>query len=674
MKLIIAEKQIAARRIAEILSKDSPKQISENRLSLYDVGNETLVVPLSGHILDVDYPKQYNDWRSTNLHSLVQAPIEYKPSANHIVAMLRKYAPKTDSVVVSTDFDTEGESIGREALNIIQEKQKKLKIQRARFSAITKDEVDKAFGSLCEVDYNLADSADARREIDLLWGAVLTRFVSLSSGRLGKQFISVGRVQTPTLALIVDKEKERLAFKPEKYWVLSALFHKDIDFEGTHKEGKFWDQDKVQAAYDKIKDSKTGTVKKVEKKKKRLKPPTPFNTTGFLRAASSIGFSPSAAMSTAESVYMAGFISYPRTDNTVYPKNSELKKILEKFEDHPDFGEHAKEILSKGKLTPTKGKKKTTDHPPIMPMQPVEKSKLDARQWKIYELIVRRFLATLSPICELDVVRAEIDVKKEIFVSNGQTIVKPGWKGVYPYSKVKETRLPELEKGDEVDIKKFNLEEKETQPPKRYSPSSLIKKMEDLGLGTKSTRPAIISKLQYRSFIRGTKSYEPTQVAFALIDALSKYAEDITQPKMTSELEKEMEKVQEGKKQRSEVVKESRNMLGEVLEELSSHNQEIGNSLRKAAGNAEVLGKCDCGGEFRIIRSRKTGKRFVGCTNYSKGCRNSFPLPQKGSIVPTDKTCPECNSPIIKVKSRRSYEMCLDPKCVTKKDWGKKKK
>ncbi|MCD4739761.1 DNA topoisomerase I [archaeon] len=674
MKLIIAEKQIAARRIAEILSKGKATTIQEKRLSIFDIGNDTLVVPLRGHILSVDYPKQYNDWRSTNLHSLIKAPIQYTPSEKDIVAVLRKYAPKTKEVIISTDFDTEGESIGKEAVDILQEKNPKIKVARTRFSAITTEEVDHAFNNICELDYNLADSADARREIDLLWGAVLTRFVSLSSGRLGHKFLSVGRVQTPTLALIVDLELQRQAFKKEAYWIISAIFNKQFNFEGTHKEGKFWKEDQVKQIYEKIKDEKQGTVTKVTKSKKNLKPPVPFNTTGFLRAAANLGLSPSRAMSIAETLYMAGYVSYPRTDNTVYPPSLNLKKILQKFESHSEFGEHAKKILSRGKITPTKGPKKATDHPPITPMEPTTKSRLDAQQWKIYELIVRRFFATLSPKCELNVVKVEIDVKQELFICNGQTLIEPGWKEVYPYSTVKEVRLPELEKGEKIEIKQLTLTEKETKPPARYTPAALIKKMEDLGLGTKSTRPEIIKKLQYRAYIQGTKNYEPTKIAFALIEALKKHASDITDPNMTAELEKDMEKVQGGKKKKQQLVQSSQTMLSTVLDKLSSKNQEIGNSLREAAGQTDTLARCECGGDLRIIRSRKTGKRFVGCTNYAKGCRHSFPLPQKGTVTQTDKICPHCGSPVIKVRLRRVFEMCLDPHCETKKDWGKKKK
>ena len=482
----------------------------------------------------------------------------------------------------------------------------------------------------------------------------------------------MGRVQTPTLALIVDREKERRAFKPTPYWELLAVFKKGKEFEASHKTGKFTEEPKE--LFEKLKPQKSGTVKSVQKKKKNLSAPTPFNTTDFLRAASSIGVGPSRAMSIAETLYTSGFISYPRTDNTVYPESIKLKKIVESFAGS-EFDKAARLVLAQKKLVPTKGRKQTTDHPPIHPVAPASSKVLPADQWKVYELIVRRFFATLLPKCELDTVRAIIDLLGEEFVANGQTVQLPGWKEVYTYSKTKEVELPPLAEGDSVELKDLSLLAKETQPPKLYTPSALIKALEDKNLGTKSTRPAIIKKLVDRHYIRGTKNYEPTEVAFAVISVLEKVAPDITSPKMTSGLEKEMEQIGAGKKKRPEVVDDSREMLGVIMKKLTAGYDEISKSLRGAVADANTLGKCDCGGDLRIITSRASGKRFVGCSNYSTGCRVSYPLPQKGKVIPLGTVCEPCGTPRIKVlNGRRSYEMCIDMNCETKKDWGKKKK
>jgi DNA topoisomerase-1 len=665
MRLVIAEKAIAAKRIAEILASKEPRPIKHGSVYVYDIGDDTLVVPLKGHVLDVDYPREYSNWRSANLYQLVDAPVVYKPIAD-VVGVLKDYAKGATRCTIATDFDTEGESIGREAVTILA---KSIPVDRARFSAITPEEVREAFAHLAKLDGNLADSADARREVDLIWGAVLTRFISLASGRLGHEFLSVGRVQTPTLALIVDREKERRAFKPEPFWVISAIFHKTVDFEGVHEAGEF--QERPGGVFEKIKDEKKARVESLDKKKRELNPPTPFNTTDFLRAAAGIGISPSRAMQLAESLYMSGFISYPRTDNTVYPESIRVKDVVKKFTAHPVFAKHAGKILAQKKITPTEGRKRATDHPPIYPVELANRESLDPAAWKVYELVVRRFFSTLAPKAELELTRAVLDVKGEKFVATGQVMLVPGWKEFYPYSKTSEVELPPLSTGELVEIKALNLEEKMTQPPKQYSPAALIKAMEDLNLGTKSTRPEIIKKLIDRKYVVGTKAYEPTPVAFAVVDALEKHVSDITSPEMTSKLEGEMEGIASGAKKKDVVVRDSRVFLGQVLTKMNAAREGIGAELRKAALQTVSAGACPrCGSEMRVIVSRKTRKRFVGCSGYPK-CSNSYPLPQKGRVEFLGTFCDKCGAPRIKVTGRRPYEMCLNMNCETKADWKK---
>jgi len=327
MDLVIAEKHSAAKTLANILGK--PKQVKKGRVKCYELQDMTMV-PLRGHIKNPDFPKQYNNWRSTDLQELTEAPIQYQETRKSIGNTIRHYAKKADTLTIATDFDREGESIGKEAIQITQEKNKDIPIKRARFSSLTGEEVNKAFGDLKEFDWNLANSADARREIDLIWGAVLTRYISLAANRLGKSFLSVGRVQTPTLAEIVDREKQRKDFTPKPYWQPWIKCQKNNKgFKAYYKKKKLFKKEKAQ----KLKQLGPGKaqVNKVNKNKYTRKPPTPFNTTKFLREASNIGFSPSAALSIAESLYQDGIISYPRTDNTHYPDSLNLKNILEQL-------------------------------------------------------------------------------------------------------------------------------------------------------------------------------------------------------------------------------------------------------------------------------------------------------------------------------------------------------
>ncbi len=674
MKLIVSEKAIAGKRIAEILGKGKVKTLSELNAQLYEFeseGKKTFVIPLRGHIQDVDFPKKYNYWTGTDLRKLAKVEVEYVSSEKFITNLLEKKAKEFSEVIIATDADREGESIGVEALDYLKKGNPKLEIKRALFSAMTEKDINDSFSNLIKVDYAFAESANARREIDLIWGAVLTRFISIVSGRMGKEFLSVGRVQSPVLYLIVKREKERNAFKVEKYWEIKALLEKDkIKFEASHKKGKF--KSKEEALKVLNKNPKKAVVLRVEKKHRSISKPLPFNTTSFLRASTSIGFSAGQAMNIAETLYQQGFISYPRTDNTKYPPTLNLRKLLEETAKVKEFSALANKLLSKKSLEPSFGKE-TKDHPPIHPVSAVDKGKLGDRSFKIYELIVRRFYATLGDKAETENLSVEFDLEKELFVSNGQRILNLGWKEFYPYSSIKEVLLPALNKGDKVDVKKLDLLEKETQPPSRYSQGALLKLMEDLNLGTKSTRHNIIQKLYARKYVIGAKAIEPTNLAFAVTDVLEKYSNKVIEPEMTSEVEEQMNLISAKKKSKEEVVEHSRDLLLIILKDLFEHKLSIANEIKAGLSEDKIVGKCPkCKeGELRIIFSRNK-KYFLGCTSYPK-CTNTYPLPQKGRVSPTDDLCKECNMPMVSVQGKRfRFNMCIDPDCPSKDEWKKK--
>ncbi|MFH1663692.1 MAG: DNA topoisomerase I [archaeon] len=674
MKLIISEKSIAGKRIAEILGKGKTKTLFEKKAQLFEFdfsGEKAFVIPLRGHIEDVDFPKKFNNWTGTDLRKLVNTEIEYIPSEKAITSLLEGKAKEFSEVIIATDADREGESIGVEALDYLKKGNPKIKIKRALFSAITQKDIDDSFSSLIEVDFALADSANARREIDLIWGAVLTRFISIVSGRMGKSFLSVGRVQSPVLYLIVKREKERNAFKPEKYWEIKALLEKDkMLFEAVPKKGRFLDKKEAEKIINRK--PKTAKVLRVEKKHRIISKPIPFNTTSFLRAATSIGFSAGQAMNIAETLYQTGFISYPRTDNTKYPASLDLKKLVIETGKTKEFSVLSKKLLGQENLTASFGKE-SKDHPPVHPVSSAEKGKLGERSFKIYELIVRRFYATLAEEAETENLAVEFDLAEELFVSNGQRILKLGWKEFYPYSTIKEILLPSLNKGDKAEVKKLDLLAKTTQPPPRYSQGALLKLMEDLNLGTKSTRHNIIQKLFARKYILGAKAIEPTNLAFAVTDVLEKYSSKVIEPEMTSDLEKEMDLISVKNKSKEEVVAHSRDLLSVIVKDLFLHKLLIANEIKEGLSEDRIVGKCPkCSeGNLRIIFSRNK-KYFLGCTSYPD-CTNSYPLPQKGKVSPTDDKCKICSMPMVSVQGKRfRFNMCIDPDCPSKDEWKKK--
>ena len=667
MNLIISEKAIAGKRIASILSKNKFETNHENGVNVFSFTKDKknyLVIPLRGHINGVDFVEGDNYWSTNNLDILAKKALRYIPKEKAIISALKKKR-ELEKVIIATDADREGEAIGVEAYTYVSEKNTKFDLKRAYFSALTEKEINDSFQEekLRKVDFNYADSVFTREEIDLLWGAILTRYLSVTANRKGKQFLSAGRVQTPLLNFIVERELEREKFVPEKYIELELTFLKEkIKFIGTHKDGKIFDLKKAIEIFEKIKDEKTGIVKTINKKEKNLKRPDPFNTTSFLRAAAAIGINTNQAMNLAESLYQQGYISYPRTDNTVYPQSINFLEILKTLSLCPetDIKKIIKEIESKP-INPSRGAKETTDHPPIYPVS--YSSKITGLEKKVYDLIVRRFLATLYIDAKTENISAIIDVKKEPFIVTGQRIIEMGWKKIYVYSKINEVILPNLKIGEVVDIIDSQKNQKETTPPDHYTEGGLIKLMEDQNLGTKSTRPVIIKKLRDRGYIQGNKSISATNIAIAVCSVLNKHCQLITKPKLTAMIEGEMDVVASGKKKKTEVVDETREILLDIVKILVKERAEISQELRTATRYDNTLGKCVLCGKDLIVRISRNNKQFAACSGYPN-CKNTFPLPQKYKVEGTGKICPECKYPIIKILSRRGgVEVCLNHKC-----------
>jgi DNA topoisomerase-1 len=663
-RLIVAEKDAAAAKIASILSGGAHKKEVIDRVPVYRFtsgGNECIVLGLRGHIVDWDYPRELASWERVDPKDLVWAKPVKRITQGRIVKALKGLSKDVDEVVVATDYDREGELIGVEALEIIQEVNPHVRVRRARFSALTPSEVSMAFSKPLEVDYPLAKSAESRQLIDLAWGATLTRLISTSANQVGKNYLSIGRVQSPTLALIVEREEKVEAFVPKPFWNLRASFRKGITFVGEHEKGRFWNREEAEVILRRLEGAHRATVLKYESRERKERPPAPFNTTSFLAEASKVGLTAYRAMSLAEDLYNAGFISYPRTDNTVYPRSLPLRELLAKLT-ASDLAEEAREVMAQERLRPSRGRKETTDHPPIHPVEAATRSQLKGDRWKVYELIARRFIATLAPDSVLQVSRASLSVQDEVFRCEGTRILRPGWRKYYPYISLKEVQLPELEEGEEVEVIAVEMQEGETKPPPRFTQGTLIQEMEKRGLGTKATRHEIVQKLYDRNYIQGS-SIQPTLAARALVAALKEHAEKITKPEMTSHLEEEMYLIAQGQKGLEEVVRESRELLEESVETLQAHQREIGQRIREALREQRVLGPCpECGSNL-IIRHPRRRHPFVGCENYPE-CRVTFSLPRGGPVEPAEQQCEACGVPMVRLRiGRRSELRCINDRC-----------
>jgi DNA topoisomerase-1 len=666
MRLIISEKANAAKKIAQFLAEGPVKDGKHRSVPHHTFawqGEECISVGLKGHVLNLEYPEEYSNWQKVEPSSLIDAEIQKNVSEKGVAEAVRSLAKKADEVIIATDFDREGELIGVEALSLAFEANPKLLdyVQRARFSALTKGEVTRAFENLVEVSRELAAAGEARQDIDLIWGATLTRWVSRATKRYGSAFLSVGRVQSPTLALIAERERERRAFIPEPYWEIEVALQNGEAFTARHGTARFWEEDPARTAYENL--AETAKVTEVEEKSATRAAPVPFNTTGFLSAAANIGISPSRAARLAEDLYTDGYISYPRTDNTVYPSSLDMREILGTLTGVEEVGPYAEKLLASGELSPTRGKKETTDHPPIYPTGRATKGALRDDQWKIYQLVVRRFLATLSAPAKTLRTTVRLESGGEPLVAGGTVVTQEGWLAVYPYGRKADEEMPSLSEGQEVRVTGTELLAKETQPPGRYGQGRLIRLMEDLGLGTKATRPSIIQNLYDRGYVHDDPLV-PTETGIAVAKALTDFASEIATHEMTAELERSMDEISEGKVSKENVVDRSRDVLRQVYGNLESSQDEFADIVRSGIREDSILGPCKkCGNNLTVRRARKSGKRFAGCEGYPE-CDQTYSLPPRGEIIPLGTLCEACGSPEIKVVGgRRPWITCIDMQC-----------
>ena len=726
MKLVVTEKNDAARQIARLLStsgKPKDDKVYDTPICRFQHdGEEWVTIGLRGHIMAPDFATELHyskkggwtavtaegevipadipddlprppydtkrkpflkdgvdikGWKIPSLPYLVWAPIEKVPAEKGIIRALKNLAKKADSIVIGTDFDREGELIGSDALRQMREVAPDTPVSRARYSAFTKAEIDHAFANLVDLDQDLADAGESRQYIDLIWGAVLTRYLTMARfGGLGN-VRSAGRVQTPTLAIVVEKEREREAFVPEDYWVISGMMapagdgDADDRFKVTHATARFKDQARADAAWEHVRDAGTATVTNVERRRRTTNPPAPFNTTTLQTEAAREGLSPARTMRLAESLYMDGLISYPRVDNTVYPKSLDLRECVRTLAAVPQYRAVCDDLLAQERITATRGKQETTDHPPIYPTAAPEPGQLDGGAYKLYNLIARRFLATLSDRSVSESTKFSFDVNGEPFTASGTVLVEPGFRRIYPYGLRKDEQLPALEVGDACDVGDMRLDAKQTEPPARYSQGRLIQEMEKRNLGTKSTRAGIIQRLYDVKYLKNDP-VEPSQLGIAVIEALTKYAPHITSPDMTAELESDMTKVAEGEETQREVVDHSRSLLSGMMGDLIEHKDDLGEAIADAVTADAKVGVCPkCGKDLVMKTSAKNHSQFIGCMGWPD-CDVTYPVP-RGRIEPIEGeagVCPECHAPRVKVHPfrQRAYEICVNPACPTNRE------
>jgi DNA topoisomerase-1 len=738
--LVICEKPDAARRIAQALGTSTFERMSglgkteaRRREFLPPIfsattrnGRHFVVCSAVGHLYELadvkgnrsNYPVFDVKWMPILKKEKTTGP-KAAVKSERIIKAISLLSQKATSFVHACDYDQEGEVIGYNILEYACNNKYDNSL-RAKFSTLTNEEITNSFDNLLKPSKGLAEAGRSRHVIDFIYGVNLSRALTqsfkLSNDAKRYRNLTMGRVQGPALAFVVDKEADIRKHIPVPYWTISAEFEKNGNVIKAHYyQQKVTTLSKATSIVDAC-TNQDGKITEIDHQNVRIAAPNPFSLGDLQREAYRVfKFSPSFTLSIAEKLYVNALISYPRTSSQKLPSSINYKKIilgLSKI-DSPVAGNNNKSsnstsftyaqltinLLSKDYLFPNEGSKTDPAHPAIYPTGEKPKGRLETAELKLFDLIIRRFLATFGDpsISELITVIILANDDDHIFRADGKRMIDEGWMYFYkPYISrtglaSSQTHLPRLHIGDILKNIAITMDEKFTQPPSRYNQASLLEKMEKEKIGTKATRSDIINTLFKRNYIANTTTFyqkennagggviEATDIGFAIIQSMRKYIPNIVSTDLTRSMEQQLEEIESHKAISGHVIEYAISKLDEAIVPFKQNEIEIGRQITDAViitKNKQqiILGPCPvCGiGDLKIISSNVTKKRFVGCSNYALGkCKATAPLPQKGSIKNTGKICSLCRWPVVSAvyrpQTKCHWKFCINVQCPSKK-------
>lgn len=665
--LVIAEKPDAAYHIATALDSQSKeiKTYSWRYWLAHRNGLEYVVCPASGHLYDMGSRKG-----SSSIYPVFDVFWKESKSKtqNRIFRSLSKGANK---LVVACDYDIEGDTIGYNVIKYACLADPSVAF-RARFSTLTPDDILSAFDSIEQTgSWPMAMAGRARHLVDFIWGVNASRALSLSASPGHYSKLSLGRVQGPTLNYIYERNKEKNLHLPMPYWKIYSA----ATVDDQHLQLEYEEACKRKMETEVIKNTvehKNGIVDNVIKNRFVRLPAPAFNLSDLQHEAYEIlHMNPSTTLKIAESLYLDALISYPRTNSQKLPASINLNRILRGLSANHNYESYIQSLVNR---KPVQGKRDDPAHPAIFPtgLQPVN---LDRERLRLYDLIVRRFLASFSKPCIKEKMHIEVMNGPYRFFADFERTIYLGFLYIYNFRNATETwPKVELKKGSTIKFDSVSIDEGYTQPPPSYNPASLLSKMERDEIGTKATRSDIIDLLYKRRYING-QTIHITDLGMGIIEIAKQSYPKLISIETTRELEKDLSEIEKDPKRYNDVVLQCAYNVFDALEMFETNKISFGNiELMQHASllaNKNLLGKCPvCGtGSLVIIKSRKSGKRFVGCTNYTKGCHASAPLPQRGSINYKGNACKECGWPIVLVffpRRRYPWRICINMKCPRK--------
>ena len=637
------------------------------------LGGSTKVEASMGHIRDLPKSKMGIDIE----HDFEPEYINIRGKGD-LIKSLKKDAKQAKKIYIATDPDREGEAIAWHLAKILEDE--KDKITRVTFNEITKNAVQKAIKEPRDIDVNLVDAQQARRVLDRIVGYKISP-VLWKKVRRG---LSAGRVQSVAVKLIVDRENEIEKFIPEEYWNIYANLQdektkKEFEAHFYGKNGKkleIHSNDEVQAILKDIENAKY-IVNEVKKGEKKRTPAPPFTTSTMQQEASrKLGFTLKKTMSIAQGLYegvkipekgTVGLITYMRTDST---RISEEARSVAKTQITKLYGENYYENRY------YRTKKDAQDaHEAIRPtyidiMPDSIKDSLSNDQYKLYKLVYNRFLASQMAPAVYDTMNVNIKANAYDFKASGQTLKFKGFMTLYvegtdTEEKEEEGMIPELEENQEVKLKKLNPKQSFTEPPPRYTEASLVKALEEKGIGRPSTySPTITTILERRYIEKEKKQLYPTELGKIVNKLLTENFTDVINVEFTAKIEDEFDEIAEGHEKWKKMIRE---FYGPFEAEVEKVEKEL-EHVEMVDEVSDV--KCEKCGRMMVYKYGRYGK-FLACPGYPE-CKNAKPI-----VETIDVPCPKCGAKVQvrKTKRKRNYYICENnPKSCDYISWNKPKK
>ncbi|XP_066221103.1 DNA topoisomerase 3-alpha [Saccopteryx leptura] len=681
--LCVAEKNDAAKGIADLLSNGRMRRreglskfnkIYEFDYHLYGQSVTMVMTSVSGHLLAHDFQMQFRKWQSCNPLVLFEAEIEKYCPENFvdIKKTLERETRQCQALVIWTDCDREGENIGFEIIHVCKAVKPTLQVFRARFSEITPRAVRAACENLTEPDQRVSDAVDVRQELDLRIGAAFTRFQTLRLQKifpevLAEQLISYGSCQFPTLGFVVERFKAIQAFVPEIFHKIKVTHdHSDGVVEFSWKRHRLFSHTACLVLYQLCMEDPRATVVEVTSKPKSKWRPQALDTVELEKLASrKLRINAKETMRIAEKLYTHGYISYPRTETTIFPRDLDLTALVEQQTPDPRWGSFARSILERGGPTPRNGNKSDQAHPPIHPTKYT--SSLQGDEQRLYEFIVRHFLACCSQDARGQETTVEIDISQERFVAHGLMILARNYLDVYPYDRWSDKTLPVYERGSCFQPSTVEMVDGETSPPQLLTEADLIALMEKHGIGTDATHAEHIETIKARMYVGLTpdKRFLPGHLGMGLVEGYDSMGYEMSKPDLRAELEANLKLICEGKRDKSVVLREQVQKYKKVFVEAVTKAQKLDEALSQYFGEmAEVaqqeaiypvtpdpVRKCPQCNKDMVLKTKRSGGFYLSCSGFPE-CRSVVWFPDSVLEASRDgSVCPVCQPhPVYRLK------------------------